>query len=80
MAVGCPRGCAGGMACGRMGGGIQNGKTLVVRDVVVRNNVAGHTGGGIQNGGTLTLNGEDRVTGNTARAGGGGITMAAPSG
>jgi hypothetical protein len=66
--------CAGGdVSCGRMGGGIHNKGTLVLRDVVVRDNVAGYTGGGIQNNGTLTLHGSTRVTGNAAGRWGGGV-------
>jgi hypothetical protein len=61
-----------------MGGGILNKGNLVLRDVVVRDNVAGFKGGGIHNSGTLTLEGNSRVTGNRARVAGGGIRTTGP--
>jgi hypothetical protein len=53
------------------GGGILNGGTLVLRDVVVRASTADAGGGVYSVEGTLTLNGSTSIRGNSAGVGGG---------
>ncbi len=60
---------------GRWGAGLYNWGTLVLRDVIVRDNHTTLGGGGGENAGTLVLYGSSSIRANTANSGGGLVNL-----